>query len=102
MHLIDSTESARCDALENPLHQFATYDPDDKLSIATNQLVSGRWLPSPDDDICYFDLVILDEAHHGQAQTWRKSIECFERTNSRIIMLTATPEPLVKQQKTGG
>lgn len=36
-----------------------------------------------------FDLVIVDEAHHYPAQTWRRIIDKFQ--HSRRIFLTATP-----------
>ena len=37
-----------------------------------------------------FDLVILDEAHHYPAKTWKELIDHFP--NSKKIFLTATPE----------
>ena len=41
----------------------------------------------PDD--C-FDLVIVDEAHHYPARTWKQLVDHFP--NSKKIFLTATPE----------
>ena len=41
----------------------------------------------PDD--C-FDLVIVDEAHHYPARTWKRLVDHFP--NSKKIFLTATPE----------
>ena len=41
----------------------------------------------PDD--C-FDLVIVDEAHHYPAKTWKRLVDHFP--NSKKIFLTATPE----------
>ena len=37
-----------------------------------------------------FDLVIVDEAHHYPARTWKRLVDHFP--NSRKIFLTATPE----------
>lgn len=36
------------------------------------------------------DLIIIDEAHHATAGTWRKVIEAFP--NARVLGVTATPE----------
>jgi superfamily II DNA or RNA helicase len=42
-----------------------------------------------------FDLVVLDEAHHGTAPSYRKVLEavgCFREDGPRLVGLTATPE----------
>jgi hypothetical protein len=44
-----------------------------------------RTAPSPD----LFDLVIIDEAHHAPAKTWRAILDYF--TSARAVLLTATP-----------
>ncbi len=36
-----------------------------------------------------FDLVLVDEAHHSSAETWKKTIDYF--TESKIVFFTATP-----------
>ncbi|XP_035715543.1 uncharacterized protein LOC118438857 isoform X1 [Folsomia candida] len=45
-----------------------------------------------------FDTVIVDEAHHCTAATWKNVIDCFD--GKKIVFLTATPfqdnEPLVE------
>ena len=38
----------------------------------------------------YFSLVIVDEAHHFPAQTWKNIVEHFNKVK-RILFLTATP-----------
>lgn len=38
-----------------------------------------------------FDLVILDECHHGVARTWKKLIKHFRDKKCRILGLSATP-----------
>ena len=43
-------------------------------------------LPPPDD---LFDLIIVDEAHHLAAPTWRAILDYFK--NARAVLLTATP-----------
>ncbi len=40
-----------------------------------------------------FDLVLIDEAHHALAPSWKKTIKLFQQNNSRIIFFTATPHP---------
>jgi superfamily II DNA or RNA helicase len=44
-------------------------------------------IPPPTD---LFDLVVIDEAHHAPAQTWRAILDHF--TAARSVLLTATPQ----------
>ena len=37
----------------------------------------------------FFDMIIIDEAHHSPANTWLDSIEYFSK--SKVVKLTATP-----------
>lgn len=37
----------------------------------------------------FFDLIIVDEAHHSEAHTWKKAIEYF--SESKVIKVTGTP-----------
>lgn len=37
----------------------------------------------------FFDMIIIDEAHHSPAETWQKSIEHF--SEAKILKLTGTP-----------
>lgn len=66
-------------------------DMDDAHVVVTNiqQLASGggRWLEGLPVD--YFDLIIVDEGHHGAAPTWRDVFARFP--DAKIISLTATP-----------
>lgn len=66
-------------------------DMDDAHVVVTNiqQLASGggRWLAGLPTD--YFDLIIVDEGHHGAAPTWRDVFDRFP--HAKIISLTATP-----------
>ena len=41
----------------------------------------------PPEDL--FDLIIIDEAHHAPAETWRAVLDHFK--NARALLLTATP-----------
>uniref|UniRef100_A0AC35GLX4 Helicase ATP-binding domain-containing protein n=1 Tax=Panagrolaimus sp. PS1159 TaxID=55785 RepID=A0AC35GLX4_9BILA len=43
-----------------------------------------------------FDTIIVDEAHHYPAKTWSDIIEIFNRTDRKIIFLTATPNPVAE------
>lgn len=45
----------------------------------------GSNLPQPD----FFDLIIVDEAHHAPAATWREVLDHFPA--ARVVLLTATP-----------
>ena len=46
-----------------------------------------KWLLQFPDD--FFDMVIIDEAHHSAADSWKKVLERFP--NAKVIHLTATP-----------
>ena len=46
-----------------------------------------KWLTQFSDD--FFDMIIIDEAHHSAAESWQKVIERFP--NAKIIHMTATP-----------
>jgi len=37
----------------------------------------------------FFDLIIIDEAHHGEARTWKRTIEYFKE--AKILKVTGTP-----------
>lgn len=52
--------------------------------LATNV---EKWLLQFSDD--FFDLIIIDEAHHSAADSWKKVLERFP--NSKVVHLTATP-----------
>ncbi|MCB1282339.1 MAG: DEAD/DEAH box helicase family protein [Salinibacterium sp.] len=53
------------------------------------QLASSadRWLPQFPDD--FFDLILVDEAHHNVAASWRRVFDRFP--NAKVVSLTATP-----------
>jgi len=46
-----------------------------------------KWLLQFPDN--FFDMIIIDEAHHSAAESWKKVLERFP--NAKIIHLTATP-----------
>ena len=52
--------------------------------LATNV---DKWLMQFPDD--FFDMIIVDEAHHSAAASWQKVIERFP--SAKVIHLTATP-----------
>ena len=52
--------------------------------LATNV---DKWLEQFPDD--FFDMIIIDEAHHGPAESWQKVIRHFP--NAKIVYMTATP-----------
>ena len=56
------------------------------MIIANVQQMQG-WLPLFDSG--FFDLVIVDEAHHAPAESWRKINEAFPE--AKKLYLTATP-----------
>lgn len=74
---------------------------DDCHFVVTNvqQLTTNvdKWLNkfSPD----YFDMIIVDEAHHNAADSWQKVIEHFPK--AKILNLTATPFRSDQKEVTG-
>jgi DNA repair protein RadD len=52
--------------------------------LATNV---EKWLHQFEDD--FFDMIIVDEAHHSAADSWKKVLEHFPR--AKVIHMTATP-----------
>ena len=46
-----------------------------------------KWLTRFSED--FFDLIIVDEAHHGAAASWQRVFERFP--NAKVVNLTATP-----------
>ena len=70
--LVGGEDGRPCDALFASIQSWNS-------KIGTNSL-------APD----YFDYVIVDEAHHGEAKTWKKLLEWI--TPKSLLGLTATPE----------
>lgn len=62
--------------------------------LATNV---DKWLTQFSDD--FFDMIVVDEAHHSAAESWRKVIEYFP--NAKVVLLTATPFRSDRQQLDG-
>ena len=58
---------------------------------------ADKWLTKFPED--FFDLIIVDEAHHGPAASWRGVFERFP--NAKIANLTATPFRSDRQQLEG-
>lgn len=62
--------------------------------LATN---SEKWLSQFSDD--FFDMIIVDEAHHSAAASWQKVIDKFPE--AKIILMTATPFRSDRQELSG-
>lgn len=52
--------------------------------LATN---TDKWLNKFPDN--FFDLIIVDEAHHSAANSWKRVVERFP--NAKVVNMTATP-----------
>ena len=57
--------------------------------VGTVQSISPALADVPPPPPDQFDLVLVDEAHHSTARTWRTLLDCFP--NSRRVLFTATP-----------
>lgn len=62
--------------------------------LATNVY---KWLTQFPDD--FFDMIIVDEAHHSAAASWQKIIDRFPK--AKVILLTATPFRSDRQELDG-
>ncbi len=62
--------------------------------LATN---TDKWLSKFPDD--FFDLIIIDEAHHSAADSWKKVLAKFSK--AKIVSMTATPFRSDKQEIEG-
>ena len=62
--------------------------------LATNDY---KWLPKFSED--FFDLIIIDEAQHSPAESWKRVCERFP--NAKVAMLTATPFRSDRQELEG-
>jgi DNA repair protein RadD len=62
--------------------------------LATNV---DKWLTQFPDE--FFDMIIVDEAHHSAAASWQKVIERFPK--AKVILLTATPFRSDRQELDG-
>lgn len=62
--------------------------------LATNV---DKWLTRFDDD--FFDMIIVDEAHHSAAASWQKVIDRFP--SAKVVLLTATPFRSDRQELDG-
>lgn len=69
--------------------------------VVTNihQLASSvdRWLPRFEPD--FFDIIMVDEAHHNVAESWQRVFERFPA--AKVVSLTATPFRSDGQEVTG-
>jgi excisionase family DNA binding protein len=58
---------------------------------------ADKWLTKFPED--FFDLIIVDEAHHGAATSWKRVFERFP--NAKVANLTATPFRSDRQELDG-
>lgn len=57
------------------------------VTVATVPAISGQDMPLPTKGL--FDLVLVDEAHHAPAATWKRILEHL--SDSKQVLFTATP-----------
>ncbi len=62
--------------------------------LATNV---EKWLARFSED--FFDLIVVDEAHHGVASSWKKVFQKFPK--AKVVNLTATPFRTDRQELDG-
>ncbi len=59
-------------------------DTDARIQVASLQTIIGRL-----EKIGDFNLIILDEAHHARAESWKRLLDA--QRNARLLGVTATP-----------
>jgi DNA repair protein RadD len=64
-------------------------DPEHPIQVASIQTLHARCMRTDRMSLPAANLIIIDEAHHVAAHTWRKIIDSYP--NARLIGLTATP-----------
>lgn len=57
--------------------------------VGTIQSISPEYLGTPEPPNDLFDLVLVDEAHHSPARTWRAILDHF--SDAKRLLFTATP-----------
>ena len=78
----DALKSAKanpCDLVITNVHKFGKKD-------------GNRGFPVEKYPRNYFSLVIVDEAHHFPAPTWKSIVDHFQEAEVGILFLTATPQ----------
>jgi len=67
--------------------KLANYD----VVTATTRTTSPQLKNVESPPTGFFDVVFIDEAQHEPAETWRALVECFDRNQTKILLLTGTP-----------
>jgi superfamily II DNA or RNA helicase len=70
-----------------------------EVVVASPSTISPIHYPESPPPENLFDLVIIDEAHHSSAPTWRAILEHFSA--AKALLLTATPRRLDGQRLPG-
>lgn len=74
-------------------------EPDYDVAVATIGSLS-RNLPAVEKLLQREDVVVVvDEAHHSTARTWRRIVELAQETNDAVVGLTATPTRMVEEER---
>ena len=75
---LETSQSLNCELVITNAHKFGE---DDKKGYPINNCPSD-----------HFSLVIVDEAHHFPAKTWKRIVDHFQGAKLGILFLTATPQ----------
>src|SRR5260370_16958199 len=69
--------------------ELASYD----FVTATTRTTSPQLKKVESPPPGFFDVVFIDEAQHEPAETWRALVDCFDKNQTKIVLLTGTPYP---------
>lgn len=95
---VDRGCAPRVHELRNRVRDWRTIEQYEVV-VASPSTISPVHYPEAPPPSNLFDLVVIDEAHHSPAPTWRAILEHFGQAKS--VLLTATPRRLDGQRVPG-
>lgn len=98
---IDAVDRGCVPAVHELVHRVQDWQDIEQYEVvvASPSTISPVHYPESPPPANLFDLVIIDEAHHSSAPTWRAILEHF--TTAKALLLTATPRRLDGQRLPG-
>lgn len=85
----DFSAKPRVEEVTGRISDWSTLAGADVVVALPNSISPSAYAPGlePPDDL--FDMVVIDEAHHAPADTWKAVIDHF--SSAKFLLLTATP-----------
>jgi superfamily II DNA or RNA helicase len=101
LHRIDAVDYGGAPRVHELVHRIQDWRGIEQYEVvvAAPGTISPVHYPESPPPADLFDLVVIDEAHHSPAPTWRAILEHF--TAAKALLLTATPRRLDGQRLPG-